>query len=102
MDSTGFQLIEEGQTTEIPIQEPIWWDSDLNWWEHTSLDSDRNGIHDSLQTEIGLVNVGISYSRDVTNLDKKSLEDLGFDIHIELPIVTCYYLGMLTRVRFGS
>ena len=71
LDSTGFQLIEEGQTTEIPIQEPIWWDSNLNWWEHTSLDSDRNGIHDSLQTEIGLVNVGISYSRDVTNLDKK-------------------------------
>ena len=91
--STGFQLIEEGQTTEIPIQEPIWWDSDLNWWEHTSLDSDRNGIHDSLQTEIGLVNVGISYSRDVTNLDKKSLEDLGFDIHIELPIVDALLLG---------
>ena len=93
LDSTGFQLIEEGQTTEIPIQEPIWWDSDLNWWEHTSLDSDRNGIHDSLQTEIGLVNVGISYSRDVTNLDKKSLEDLGFDIHIELPIVDALLLG---------
>ena len=93
LDSTGFQLIEEGQTTEIPIQEPIWWDSNLNWWEHTSLDSDRNGVHDSLQTEIGLVNVGISYSRDVTNLDKKSLEDLGFDIHIELPIVDALLLG---------
>ena len=58
LDSTGFQLIEEGLTTEIPIQEPIWWDSNLNWWEHTSLDSDRNGIHDSLQLEIGPVNVG--------------------------------------------
>ena len=93
LDSTGLQLIEESQTTEIPIQEPIWWDPTLNWWEHTSLDSDRNGIHDSLQTETGPVNVGLSYSRDVTNLDKKSLQDLGFDIHIELPIVDALLIG---------
>ena len=93
LDSTGFQLIEEGLTTEIPIQEPIWWDSNLNWWEHTSLDSDRNGIHDSLQLAIGPVNVGISYSREVTNVDKETLENLGFDVHIELPIVDALLLG---------
>ena len=93
LDSTGLQLIEEGQTTEIPIQGPIWWNPSLNWWEHTSLDLDRNGIHDSLQTETGPVNVGLSYSRDVTNLDKKSLQDLGFDVHIELPIVDALLLG---------
>ena len=91
--STEFQLIEEGLTTEIPIQEPIWWDSNLNWWEHTSLDSDRNGIHDSLQLAIGPVNVGISYSREVTNVDKETLENLGFDVHIELPIVDALLLG---------
>ena len=93
LDSTGFQLIEEGLTTEIPIQEPIWWDSNLNWWEHTSLDSDRNGIHDSLQLAIGPVNVGLSYSREVTNLDKETLENLGFDVQIELPIVNALLLG---------
>ena len=93
LDSAGFQLIEEGLTTEIPIQEPIWWDSNLNWWEHTSLDSDRNGIHDSLQLAIGPVNVGISYSREVTNVDKETLENLGFDVHIELPIVDALLLG---------
>ena len=65
LDSGGLQLIEEGLTTEVPVQEPIWWDSNLNWWEHTSLDSDRNGIHDSLQLVSGPVNVGLSYSRDV-------------------------------------
>lgn len=102
LDSTGFQLIEEGQTTEIPIQEPIWWDSDLNWWEHTSLDSDRNGIHDSLQTEIGLVNVGISYSRDVTNLDKNHWKIWVLISTLSYQLWTHYYLGMLTRVRFGS
>ena len=93
LDSTGLQLIEEGLTTEIPIQEPIWWNSNLNWWEHTSLDLDRNGIHDSLQLAIGPVNVGISYSREVTNVDKEKLENLGFDVHIELPIVDALLLG---------
>ena len=93
LDSTGFQLIEKGQTTEIPIQGPIWWNPNLNWWEYTSLDLDKNGIHDSLQTAIGPVNVGLSYSRDVTNLDKDSLESLGFEIHIELPIVDALLLG---------
>ena len=93
LDSAGFQLIEKGQTTEIPIQGPIWWDPNLNWWEYTSLDLDKNGIHDSLQTAIGPVNVGLSYSRDVTNLDKDRLESLGFEIHLELPIVDSLLLG---------
>ena len=93
LDSTGFQLIEKGQTTEIPIQGPIWWNPNLNWWEYTSLDLDKNGIHDSLQTAIGPVNVGLSYSRDVTNLDIDRLESLGFEIHIELPIVDALLLG---------
>ena len=56
LDSTGVQLIEKGQTIEIPIQGPIWWDPNLNWWEYTSMDLDKNGIHDSLQTAIGPVN----------------------------------------------
>ena len=93
LDSAGFQLIEKGQTTEIPIQGPIWWNPNLNWWEYTSLDLDKNGIHDSLQTAIGPVNVGLSYSRDVTNLDKDRLESLGFEIHLELPIVDSLLLG---------
>ena len=93
LDSTEFQLIEKGQTTEIPIQGPIWWNPNLNWWEYTSLDLDKNGIHDSLQTAIGPVNVGLSYSRDVTNLDIDRLESLGFEIHIELPIVDALLLG---------
>ncbi|MEL0335906.1 MAG: S8 family serine peptidase, partial [Euryarchaeota archaeon] len=93
LDSGGLQLIEEGLTTEVPVQEPIWWDSNLNWWEHTSLDSDRNGIHDSLQLVSGPVNVGLSYSRDVSVMDKIKLEELGFDIQIELPVVDALLLG---------
>ena len=93
LDSGGLQLIEEGLTTEVPDQEPIWWDSSLNWWEHTSLDSDRNGIHDSLQLESGPVNVGLSYFRDVSIMDKIKLEELGFDIQIELPVVDALLLG---------
>ena len=93
LDSTGIQLIEAGQTTEVPQQAPIWWDTSLEWWDYTTLDADRNGIHDSLQTAVGPVNVGISYAREVTDFDRALLQSLGYDIHQELPIVDALLLG---------
>ncbi len=93
LDSTGIQLIEAGQTTEVPQQAPIWWDTTLEWWEYTTLDADRNGIHDSLQTAIGPVNVGLSYAREVTDFDRALLQRLGYDIHQELPIVDALLIG---------
>lgn len=93
LDSTGIQLIEAGQTTEVPEQAPIWWDTSLEWWDYTTLDADRNGIHDSLQTAVGPVNVGLSYAREVTNTDRALLQSLGYDIHQELPIVDALLLG---------
>ena len=93
LDPTGLQLIEQGQITKIPQQGPIWWNPELDWWQHTSLDIDRNGIHDSLQFAKGSVNVGLSYAREVTTGDIEKLEGLGFDIHLELPIVDALLLG---------
>ena len=93
LDPTGLQLIEQGQITKIPQQGPIWWNPELDWWQHTSLDIDRNGIHDSLQLAKGSVNVGLSYAREVTTGDIEKLEGLGFDIHLELPIVDALLLG---------
>tara|TARA_B100000029_G_scaffold515813_1_gene624819 strand:- start:5966 stop:7909 length:1944 start_codon:yes stop_codon:yes gene_type:complete len=57
------------------------------------LDSDRNGIHDSLQYAEGPVNVGISYSREVTDEDRSRLALAGYDIHVELPIVDAVLIG---------
>ncbi|MAS88584.1 MAG: hypothetical protein CMA33_01865, partial [Euryarchaeota archaeon] len=65
LDEPGLQLIEYGQTTIVPAQAPVTWDNPGPWWGWASLDADRNGIHDSLQTASGPVNVGLSYDRPV-------------------------------------
>jgi subtilisin family serine protease len=91
--SIGVGLIADGQTTQIPSQDEIWWDSSIDWWEVTTLDSDRNGIHDSLQSAVGRVNVVLSYTRDVTQFDIDVLVALGYDIHQELPSVDALLLG---------
>ena len=33
LDAKGLQMIEVGQTIEVPNQAPIWWDTSLEWWE---------------------------------------------------------------------
>ena len=91
----GVQLIEEGQTETVPTQSPVTWLEQPPWWETTSLDADRNGIHDSLQFAEGPVNVGISYSRVVTNEDRSRLALAGYDIHVELPIVDAVLIGAI-------
>ena len=57
----------------VPFQQPIPWFNSLPWWETTSLDSNRDRIHDSLAEETGIVNLGLSYSRDVKESDIDSL-----------------------------
>ena len=87
------QLIGDGQITEAPSQGAIWWDPDVEWWEVSTLDGDRNGVHDSIQDASGPVNIGLSYSRDFSDEDRELLESMGFDIHLELPIVDAVLLG---------
>ena len=87
------QIAVSGQTDDIPIQEEIWWDTNFDWWAVTSLDQDQNRIHDSLQDSSSPVNVGLSFSRDVTDEDRKALSLMGFDIQVELPVVDALLLG---------
>ena len=67
---------EEGWTTVIPEMTPVVYE-EVDWWDRTTLDSNRNGIHDSLETIDQPVGVGLSYSRDVTDFDVAYLESLG-------------------------
>ena len=90
---SGPQLIDYGQITEVPEQGEIWWDPDVEWWEVSTLDEDRDGVHDSIQTASGPVNIGLSFSREFSDEDRKMLESMGFDIHLELPIVDAVLLG---------
>jgi len=59
------------------------------------LDADRNRIHDSLQYAEGPVNVGISYSREVTEQDRARLTLAGYAINVELPVVNALLVGTI-------
>ena len=89
----GLQLIDVGQQTTTPVQAPVSWTSPGPWWTWTSLDSDRNGIHDSLQTASGPVNVGLSYDGRVTDSNRLDLARIGHEIHLELPSVNAVLIG---------
>ena len=98
----GSQIIEPGHSAAVPPQADIWWDSQVEWWEVSSLDEDRNGIHDSIQSATGPVNIGLSFSREVSDEDRQALESMSFDIHLELPIVDAILLGDVDASRVGG
>ena len=57
------------------------------------MDSDRNGIHDSLQTASGPVNIGLSYDGRVTDSNRLDLARMGHEIHLDLPSVNAVLIG---------
>ncbi|MDP6906556.1 MAG: S8 family serine peptidase, partial [Candidatus Thalassarchaeaceae archaeon] len=63
------------------------------WWTWTSSDIDRNGIHDSLQSEMESVWIGLSYNQTPTREDEFRLESLGFDVKLILPSVDAILIG---------
>ena len=87
------QIVEHGHRTSVPEQSEIWWDDQEDWWDFTTLDLDRNSIHDSIQEATGTVNVGLSFTRGVTDSDRQSLLSMGFEIRQELPVVDAVLLG---------
>ena len=91
--SDDLQIFMSNQSKEVPYQEPISWDELTPWWESTTMDLDRNKIHDSLQSETGIVNVGVSYSRDIIDSDINALSMLGINVNLELPVVNALLLG---------
>ena len=93
LDGDGLQLIGQGQQTTVPDQAAVTWTTPGPWWTWTSLDLDRNGIHDSLQTAAGPVNVGLSYDGGITDSNRLDLAVLGYDIHLELPSVEAVLIG---------
>jgi len=88
----GEQLIHDDWTTEIPAHQPLTWNTEP-WWTWTSLDQDRNGIHDSLQSEVGTVWIGLSYDHTPTSEDEARLLDLGFNPKLVVPAVDAILIG---------
>ena len=100
----GFRSIGEGQlihtewTTDIPAHQPLIW-NELPWWERTTLDLDRNGIHDSLQTEVGTVWVGLSYDHTPTIEDENRLNELGYTPKWVIPAVDAILIGAVDALN---
>jgi len=92
------QLIHADWSTDIPAHQPLIW-NDLPWWERTTLDLDRNGIHDSLQTEVGTVWVGLSYDRTPTLEDQNRLSDLGYTPKWVIPAVDAILIGAVDALN---
>ena len=94
VDDSTSQFTQLGWTSEIPIQmEPSW--VELPWWERTSLDSNQNSIHDSLEDQAGLVWVGLSYSRVISSQDISSIISMGIEPQLEIPAVNAVLLGAI-------
>jgi len=87
------QIVEPDHLTSVPEQPDIWWDPHSRWWDVTTLDRDRNGIHDSIQGAVGPVNVGLSFTRAFTESDRQILLSMGLEIRQELPVVDAVLLG---------
>jgi len=96
VDSEGLQWIHSGQTVEVPQQTPPQWvDDDTPWWERTVLDQDRNQIHDSLESMIGVTGIGLVYETDVTETHLNALEELGLTVVDVIEAVDGVLLGQV-------
>ena len=96
VDSDGLQWIQSGQTFYVPAQtSPGWVDDDTPWWERTSLDLDRNEIHDSIESRIGVTGTALVYQTDVTDAHLAALEGLGLNVVDVLEAVNGVLLGQV-------
>ncbi len=96
VDAEGLQWIHSSQTFEVPQQTPPQWvDDDTPWWERTVLDLDRNEIHDTLESMIGVTGIGLVYQTDVTESHLNTLEELGLTVVDVIEAVDGVLLGQV-------
>ena len=92
----GVQYLPNGQTLDVPEQDGYGWITDLGpWWDRSSLDLDRNKIHDSLQTLTIPTGIGLSYSTDVTDAHLNDLSALGMNVVDVIESVDAVLLGVV-------
>ena len=93
--------IAEGWSLDVPSQYSLH-APDPPWWERTSLDLDRNGIHDSLQEDADWSWVGLSYGRDIGPEDIEAVHDLGVESAIHIPAVDALLLGEINSSAIAT
>lgn len=90
------QLLRSGNSLEIPQQIPVLIANAGPWWTYTALDSNRNSIHDSLETYSGLVGVGLSYDHLPTHADLDILVGLGLSPVDVIESIDAVLLGRIS------
>jgi len=88
-----WQIIQEGYSFEIPDQIANEKYEETDWWLITSLDENRNKIHDSLESVSEPVKVGISYDHEPNSEDVDSIIELGYSVNLEVPEVNALLIG---------
>ena len=90
------QILPEGQTLTIPEQDGWGWIVDERpWWERSALDLDRNKIHDSLQYDVFVTGIGLSYGTDVTDAHLAALNEMGLNVVDVIESVDAVLLGLI-------
>ena len=93
-----WQIIQEGYTFEIPKQIANEKFEETPWWLITSLDLNRNKIHDSLESVSGVVKVGLSYDHTPNAEDINSIIELGYSVILDVPEVDGLLIGSVDSV----
>jgi len=100
-DGYDVDYIAEGWSLDVPSQYSLQ-TPDAPWWERTSLDSDRNGIHDSLQEDEDKSWVGLSYGRDLNPGDIDTIHAMGIESAIHIPAVDALLLGEINSSAIAT
>ena len=92
----GIQILPEGQTLTVPEQDGWGWIVDGRpWWERSALDLDRNNIHDSLQDDVFVTGIGLSYGTEVTDAHLAALNEMGLNVVDVIESVDAVLLGLI-------
>jgi len=94
-DDYGIIWHHVDSTNSIPIQQyPEWAGVETNWWEISSYDLNRNGIHDSIESSTGLVGMGVSYDVEVSEVQLQELASLGIVVVDTLESINSVLIGL--------
>lgn len=96
VDEQQIQWMEKSSTLQIPQQqEPAWAQQTQPWWQVTSLDMNRNSIHDSLESFVGVTGIGLSYAEPVSQQNIDDLTALGLIVTDTIESVNAVLLGQI-------
>ena len=96
VDEQQIQWMPKSSTLQIPQQtSPQWLEDKTPWWERTALDQNRNEIHDSIESMMGVTGIGLVYETDVTATHLDALEELGLNVVDVIEAVNGVLLGQV-------